>query len=70
MKDLILYYETKIYLYENIIKELNNILDNLYNNGDRHFVNQRIKEIENLKETYSNDLMIIQNLGDKNGNVS
>ena len=70
MKDLILYYETKIYLYENIIKELNNIVNNLYNNGDRHFVNQRIKELENLKESYNKDLMIIKKLGDVNGNVS
>lgn len=70
MKDLILYYETKIYLYENIIKELNNLVNNLYNNGDRLYVNQRIKELENLKENYSNDLLIIKKLGDENGNVS
>lgn len=70
MKDLILYYETKIYIYDNILKELNNLVNYLYNNGDRIILKQRIKEIEALKENYTNDLMIIKKLGDKNGNVS
>lgn len=64
MKDLIIYYETKIYLFNKIIKELDNLIEYMYNNGDKLTIKQRIKELEELKESYKNDLTIIKKLGD------
>lgn len=64
MKDLIIYYETKIYIFDKIIKELDNLIEYMYNNGDKITIKQRIKELEELKENYKNDLTIIKKLGD------
>ena len=64
MKDLIIYYEIKIYVFNKIIKELGNLIEYMYNNGDKLTIKQRIKELEELKESYKNDLTIIKKLGD------